>query len=306
MNDAPTISVVIPTFNRSGSLDRVLTALDAQDPVPGGFEILVVDDGSTDDTAATVARHPAASYLAQANAGPAAARNRGWRAATADLIAFTDDDTAPARGWLVELVAAFQQDPPPDAVGGTVVAMQPGFLADFVQLEGQVHHRVDEEGHVRYLVTANAAWRRNALAALRGFDETFAIASGEDTDLSMRAREAGMALTIADGAEVAHDHRATLRNVLSTFRKHGRSREQVVAANPEMEWSRRRRALLGPGHWIGRYRTYRHGGCGRLRAAAYLGIRAMGLGAYAVGVMEASRLSRRADHARPPSQVPGT
>jgi GT2 family glycosyltransferase len=269
-------------------LHRLLTALEAQASVPGGFELVVVDDGSSDDTEQIVQRcslHP--RYVRQENQGPAAARNAGWRLARGAIVAFTDDDTVPDRRWLADLIAAFADQSAPDAVGGRIVALERGLLADFVQLEGQVDHSIDDHGQVRYLVTANAGWRREALEALDGFDESFPLASGEDTDLSMRAIRSGLRLATIDAAVVAHDHRATLRSVLSTFGKHGRSREQVVAANPDMEWRRRRLAVLGPRDWARRYKKYRSGGCGRLRSTLYLGLRAAGLISYAAGVVKA-------------------
>ncbi|MCC2642082.1 MAG: hypothetical protein K0S45_2495, partial [Nitrospira sp.] len=103
------ISVVIPTYKRPALLRRCLLALCAQTMNPRRFEIIVVDDAPTDDTKKTVAciaaavPWPAISYIAAVGPrGPAAARNRGWRAARADLIAFTDDDCVPLRNWLSE------------------------------------------------------------------------------------------------------------------------------------------------------------------------------------------------------------
>src|SRR5690349_10446198 len=102
------ISVVVPTRAREQLLARCLTSLLAQDIGAGRFEILVVDDAPSAATRATVmdcaqgAPHgPALRYLPnRGRHGPAAARNRGWRAARAPIVAFTDDDTVPAPDWL--------------------------------------------------------------------------------------------------------------------------------------------------------------------------------------------------------------
>lgn len=228
----PVLSVVIPTYNRAALLERVLAALDVQEGLVDEVEVIVVDDGSSDDTAAVVAAHPGVVYLHQANAGPAAARNRGWSKASGRLIAFTDDDTVPDRRWLADLGEAFAADPTLGAVGGTVRPLHLSFLTRFVQAEQQASHGVGPQGEIKYLVTANGAYRRDVLEALGGFDETFPAASGEDTDLTIRAQAAGHRLALVDGAVVLHDHPRRLRPILRTYRKHGRSRRLVIGGNP--------------------------------------------------------------------------
>lgn len=284
------ISIVVPTFNRADSLERLLCALDDQEPVAGGHEVVVVDDGSTEDVSTVAAGHPHVRLLRQANAGPAAARNRGWRASESDLVAFTDDDTIPSPTWLQDLVRAFHENPDVAAVGGEIVPVVPGFLADFVQLEGLVNHGVDMRGRPNYLVTANAAFRRAILVELGGFDESFRGASGEDADLTRRLHDAGHRVAILRTATVAHDNRTTLGALISTYRRHGSTRRQVVGAasrsDPVPEVFRLQ-------HWTTRYSRYRAAGCSKIRSLAYLGLRTIGILAYASGVA-ASRLRRPA------------
>lgn len=280
------ITVVVPTYNRLASLARLLDALDVQTSVPGGFEVIVVDDGSAEDVSTVTTGHPSVRLLSQANAGPAAARNRGWRAATSALVAFTDDDTVPSSNWLRELVQAFEGQPDLAAVGGRIVPVVPGFLADFVQLEGLVNHGVDMHGRPTYLVTANAAFRREVLVALDGFDEGFRGASGEDTDLTRRLLAAGHRLAIVDDATVAHDNRTTVRALLSTYRRHGLSRRQVLGGGPR---AHRVPEVLHPKQWTSRFDRYRAAGCSRARSVAYLGLRTIGVLAYGSGLV-ASRV----------------
>lgn len=282
---------MVPTYNRSGVLERLLVALAAQESAPP-FEVVVVDDGSTDRTEA-VAGAASARYVRQPNSGPAAARNRGWRAAGAPLVAFTDDDTVPTPHWLAELRAAALHHPDAAAVGGRIVALAPTFLATFVQLERHVDHGVDPDLGVRYLVTANAIWRRDVLVELGGFNERFAAASGEDTDLSMRARRAGYELAVVDGAEVAHDHRASLRAILRTYRKHGTSRRVLVDRHPQEPWGRRSRTMGRPSYWLRRFRYYRSHGCSTMTATCYLGLHFVGLVSYATGILSARSDARR-------------
>src|SRR5713101_7534737 len=132
VSEKPVLSVVIPTFKRKSVLPRLLVALGVCQRPEGGVEFIVVDDGSSDETARVVAQAalPGLVYLHQANAGAAAARNLGWRSARGTLIAFTDDDCVPSPGWMVELVDAFA-GADVAAIGGTVVPFVPGFLAEF-------------------------------------------------------------------------------------------------------------------------------------------------------------------------------
>ncbi len=286
------LSVVIPTYERPASLGRLLHALEQQGAGGEDLEVVVVDDGSTaGDVAGVVARHATVRYLRQDNAGPAAARNRGWRAAAGDVIAFTDDDTVPTPTWAADLLAAFAADPAIDAVGGGIVPLVAGPMARFSQLEHHVDHQVGDDGSVRYLVTANCAWRRPVLEQLGGFDEHFPAASGEDTDLTLRAVEAGFRLATIDGAVVAHDNPTSLTTILRTYHRHGRSRAQIVAAHPGAGWGRRRRAVLAPGYWTDRYRYYRAAGCGAGQAAMYTAVRLLGLAWYTAGIA-ASRFDR--------------
>lgn len=205
----PIISVVIPTYRRPHLLRRCLQRLLLQTLPGNAFEVIVVDDGQTEDTRATVdefaARSggaPAFRYLTpQGTRGPAAARNRGWRAASAQLIAFTDDDTEPEPQWLVEgvraLTARVLGEPAlPVAVTGRVV----------VPLEGRPSdHARNTQGLERAeFVTANAFVRFDALQRVGGFDERFTRAWREDSDLQYSLQQHGGRIGHALNAVVLH------------------------------------------------------------------------------------------------------
>jgi glycosyltransferase involved in cell wall biosynthesis len=180
----PRLSVVMPTYRRPRLLARCLEALLAQ-TLPGeAFEIVIVDDGRTDDTRALCDEYAARTHASggpkicylrpEGTRGPAAARNRGWRAAKGSLIAFTDDDTVPAPDWLAQGEAAMAA-PERMAIWGRVQVPLPQQMTDNARNTAGLENAV--------FVTANAFARRAALAAVGGFDERYQRAWREDTDL---------------------------------------------------------------------------------------------------------------------------
>src|SRR5215831_17735767 len=99
----PRLTIVVPSYNRLASLERLLSSLERQTVPHDEFEVVVVDDGSTDGTFDALQRRQTSITLRvcqQANAGPAAARNRGVREARAELILFLDDDVVPIDGLI--------------------------------------------------------------------------------------------------------------------------------------------------------------------------------------------------------------
>src|SRR5690349_12686793 len=117
---APRVSVVVPTFNRRASLHRLLMALSAQTYPTEQFEVIVVDDGSTDGTdqlLASLITPYALQVIRQANGGPAVARNRGVASAHGALIVFLDDDVEPVPELLAEHVAVHDAESDPVVIG---------------------------------------------------------------------------------------------------------------------------------------------------------------------------------------------
>lgn len=173
------VSVVVPTRCRPALLARCLDALLAQRGIAASdYEILVVDDGHDGATERLVqerARGPVRIHYLRTSEkrGPAAARNIGWRAATAAVIAFTDDDCIPDPQWLSSALAGFQAEVV--GVWGRVVVPVPVQPTDYEREVSRLEHAPG--------VTANCLYLRQALAQLGGFDERFTLAWREDTDL---------------------------------------------------------------------------------------------------------------------------
>ena len=220
------LSVVMPTYRRPDLLARCLGALLAQTLPADRFEVIVVDDGQEDRCREQVERiaatpgAPAIRYLRAASGrGPAVARNAGWRAATAPLVAFTDDDTLPDPSWLARGLAAMQAHPEWVAAAGQVrvpsASASGGAGGSGTDTDGDsdsgrdgAHARrdarpTDHELMTRGLetsefVTANAFARREVLARIEGFDERFLRAWREDSDLQFRLQAQGPVGRVAD------------------------------------------------------------------------------------------------------------
>ena len=198
----PTASLVIATHNGGTRVPRLFDAFEKQQDAPP-FEVVVVDDASTDGTADIV--HEAAAgrpfpvqvLRLDRNAGPAVARNRGWRSANGDLIVFTDDDCVPEPEWLGTLT---------DALAGADIA-QGRTIPDpaHVREIGPFGHSVEVKAEDGFYETCNIAYRRSALECVEGFDERFRHPFGEDSDLAWRAKAAGFSSTFVADAVVVHD-----------------------------------------------------------------------------------------------------
>jgi cellulose synthase/poly-beta-1,6-N-acetylglucosamine synthase-like glycosyltransferase len=210
MTDAPRISVVVPTVDRVDLLARTLRGLAAQDGV--AFEVIVVHDGDFGVRAllAQWADHLPLRALEIPARGAVPKRNVGWRAARAELIAFTDDDCEPAPGWLKAAYAAFD-DESVDLVQGRVDAHPEDSAVEGVfKRTIEVHRRY--EGYPN----ANLVYRRRALERVGGYDDAY-WGAGEDSDLAHRVIESGGGVRYVDDAVVWHAVRAV------DFRTHLRS-----------------------------------------------------------------------------------
>lgn len=282
---APEVTVVVPTYQRVDLLRRLLPSLEVL--AGEGVEVIVVDDGSRDATPELLAEQSWAVVVSQANAGAAAARNAGWRRATAPIVAFLDDDCLPDPGWPTGLLPAFE-DPQVVGVGGRIRSTGASWLDAFVEVERLVDHGRDLGDGVDYLVTANAAFRVEALVAVEGFDDGFPGAAGEDVDLSWRLRAAGGRLVRSE-VGVRHEHRTSVPDILRTYRGHGRSRARLDERHPQRRSGAAARGALAPSMWRERWRGYRAHGVGVGAASALLVVRALGLASFALGLRRGRR-----------------
>jgi GT2 family glycosyltransferase len=205
------VSVVVPTYQRPELLGQCLFALMRQSLGHDRYEVIVADDAASPVTRAQVDRLAGRAGamiryvpVTGESHGPAAARNVGWRTASAPIVAFTDDDTVPTRDWLKRGLQYFGHDGIAAVSGRTLVPLGPSptdYERDTAGLE------------TGGFVTANCLVRRDALKALGGFDERFALAWREDTDLYFRLLKEGCNVAHAPASVVVHPVRLAMWGV---------------------------------------------------------------------------------------------
>lgn len=227
----PAVSVVVATYARARLLPRLVEALERQ-ANPPGFELVVVDDGSPDDTWDTLQRLADRSSIAirtlrlDANRGPAAARNQGWRSTPAPMVAFTDDDCAPEPGWLRELV---------DGLAVADIA-QGRTIPDPLELDqmGPFSRSLSIAAEDGFYQTCNVGYRRQILEQAGGFDEAFRFPAGEDTNLAWRARAAGATTCFRPNAVVRHAVRPSSWSAAARDTWRWQSIALAVKRNPQL------------------------------------------------------------------------
>lgn len=251
------ISVVICSLNGAAGIDRCLRALAAQKDVE--LQVIVVDDGSTDDTSRVASEHGATVIRHETNRGASAARNTGIRAATAPVVAFLDDDCEPEPEWARELLEAYEDGV--IGVGGPLVPNAPdGYMLRFLRrnnpllpLEMNLAHSeklmyrlylyllrqwAPEERHdkreVYTLVGANMSFLREAVTEI-GLDERFRFGA-EDLDLclQLRRRFPDGRLVTTPAAVVRHHFEPDLRDTLRRSRAYGRGCAMLYLKWPTM------------------------------------------------------------------------
>ncbi|MDD5677975.1 MAG: exopolysaccharide biosynthesis polyprenyl glycosylphosphotransferase [Kiritimatiellae bacterium] len=240
-NTAIYASVVVPAYNGADTLPACLNALVSQDFPADRYEVIVVDDGSTDTTPEVVRQYAARSgspiirYFRQTNQGPASARNHGAREAEGQILVFTDADCEPATNWLQEMCRPFS-DTSTEITGvkGVYRTRQESVVARFAQMEFEGRYRkMRKLKYVDFIDTYSAAFKKTVFASLGGFDTSFPEANNEDVDFSYRLASKGYKLVFNPAAAVYHRHPATIFKYLK--QKFGRAfwRMAVYRTYPE-------------------------------------------------------------------------
>jgi GT2 family glycosyltransferase len=240
--ETPRVSVVVCSYNGGTTLDQCLRSLLALN-YPD-YEIIVVDDGSTDNTRDILARYPAIRALHQPNQGLSVARNVGLRAATGSIVAYTDSDCFADPDWLAHLVYQLLRGGAA-AVGGPNLTPEDGRLAACVAAApGQPTHVLESNQVAEHIPGCNMAFRKEALEVINGFDPLFCKA-GDDVDMCWRLQQAGHWITFAPGAFVWHHRRQNPRAFLRQQAGYGEAEALLRFKHPDKFNGR------GDGKWRG-------------------------------------------------------
>lgn len=250
---AAEITVVIPSHERPWRLGRLLDALAAQTLDSVRFEVIVVHDSAGTRTATLLDEHSLAREgqlrtlrLAPGTGLPARQRNVGWRAAQSPLIAFTDDDCRPDRDWLARALEAIACHPGSFVQGAT--RPEPGELC---LLRRPLARTLTVDPPTVHAQTCNMVYPRDLLERLGGFDERMPAPAGEDTELALRATEAGARQVGAPAAIVYHA--VTVPSLAHALRDLGRWQHlaYVVKRHPRLRAELYGRVFWKPAHaWL--------------------------------------------------------
>jgi glycosyltransferase involved in cell wall biosynthesis len=233
MSGHPAASVIIPVLNGAATLNDLLVALKAQAGVPGPFEIIVVDNGSTDRTV-EIARSHGVQVLHQPVRGPSAARNLGLARAQSYIVFFTDADTVPSRRWMALMLAAFA-DPEVILATSPIHGWQPSTGSERFSCAHKGYTRELSANHPIHPFAhgMNIAVRRQAALDIGGWDAT--MSSGEDMDFCIRLRKRfGKAIHFVDQAVLFHRHRSTDEALWKQARWHGAGYALLHQRHPDL------------------------------------------------------------------------
>jgi len=240
----PKVSVVVATYNGSRTLPNCLTSLGRLNYAD--YEVILVDDGSTDRTPDVAKSFPTVRYLRQPNQGLSAARNTGIRAAAGEIVAFTDDDCRADEDWLYYLINDLLRSdwagigghnflPPDDSPVAAAVMASPGGPA----------HVLISDTEAEHIPGCNMAFYKSVLEQIGRFDPIYRKA-GDDVDICWRLEDGQFKIGFSPAAFVWHYRRSTVKAYLKQQTGYGEAEALLIAKHPEHY------NAMGGGIWRGR------------------------------------------------------
>lgn len=239
----PRISVVVCSYNGARTIrDCFEGLLRLEYP---NFEVIVVDDGSTDATAA-ITRQYGFRLISTENRGLSSARNTGMQAAMGEIVAYIDDDAYPDPHWLTYLAATFMATDYVGVGGPNLAPPGDGRIADCVANApgGPVHVLLSDQ-EAEHIPGCNMAFRKTALQAIGGFDPQFRTA-GDDVDVCWRLQQQGWTLGFSPAALVWHHRRNSIRTYWRQQQGYGKAEALLEKKWPE------KYNVAGHSSWAGR------------------------------------------------------
>ncbi len=238
----PKVSVVVCSFNGARTIRDTLDALQKLD-YPD-FEVIVVNDGSTDSTARVASAYPF-KLVSTENRGLAQARNTGIEASTGEIVAFVDDDAYPDPDWLRFLALRFMEGEYVGVGGPNLPPENDGWQADVVANAPGPNPVLISDRVAEHIPGCNMAFRRDSLNEIGGFDPIFR-AAGDDVDLCWRLREGGGVIGFSPSAVVWHHRRNSIYGYWKQQAGYGKAEALL-----EMKWPEKYNTA-GQVSWSGR------------------------------------------------------
>ena len=236
MEGEPLVSVIVPVWNEARRVGLCLDALAVQTLGRDRYEVIVVDNGSTDGTGDVLAARDGIAHLTEPRAGSYAARNLGLAHARGRWIAFTDGDCIPDPDWLDRALAAAQADPDAGVIAGRIRLFEPEEEGSRACADWEQLFAFDVADTVRRgaAVTANWLSPRSAIDAAGGFDAD--ARSGGDYKLARAIAATGRRIVYAPDAVVAHPVRARLEEHVAKTRRIVGGRWSTERRRPKAVW----------------------------------------------------------------------
>jgi lipopolysaccharide/colanic/teichoic acid biosynthesis glycosyltransferase/GT2 family glycosyltransferase len=208
------ISIIVPAYNAESTLSDCLFALTKQTIPLSDYEIIVVDDGSTDRTPEIAQQFPI-TYIREENQGPAMARNLGAQNAQGEIILFTDSDCIPEPDWIEKMLVPFKTEPDVVGVKGVYLTQQKQLAARFAQAEFEERYeRLKKYQYIDFVDSYSAGFKRDVFLSVGGFDPQFAVANNEDVELSYKLAQQNYKMVFQPEAKVSHLHADTFYDYL--------------------------------------------------------------------------------------------
>jgi GT2 family glycosyltransferase len=227
----PRVSVVVCAYNAADTLEDNLTSLERL--TYPDYEIIVVNDGSKDNTPEIARRHPLVRLVDTPNQGLSAARNVGLAEARGEIVAYTDADTRVDPDWLTFLVQPFLTSDVVGSGGPNVVpGDDPPIAQCIARAPGGPTHVLLDDRIAEHVPGCNMAFKRDALLAVGGFNPIY-LRAGDDVDVCWRLQARGWRIGFASSALVWHHHRASVKAYWRQQVGYGEGETWLMAHHPE-------------------------------------------------------------------------
>jgi GT2 family glycosyltransferase len=227
----PKVSVVVCAYNAADTIDECLTSLGRLN-YPD-YEVVVVNDGSRDNTGDIARRHTCATVIDTPNNGLSAARNTGLHHSSGAIVAYTDADVRVGEDWLTYLVQPFLTSDVVGSGGPNVAPPDDPWMAQCIaRAPGGPTHVLLDNRIAEHVPGCNMAFRRDVLLEVGGFNPIYRRA-GDDVDLCWRVQARGWKIGFAPAALVWHHHRATIRGYWRQQAGYGEGEQWLMPHHPD-------------------------------------------------------------------------